>query len=130
MDFLDVKDIAFLGRNKNGMILKYDKSIVLSSDVIKTLDGVDAPSISLDAVESNLELLAEDIVLSSTENNNQEFSIVYGERLVELLKWIIKILKTHQHPPNNAPINTFFYEADGWVERMDTYLLNKRVRSK
>lgn len=127
---LDPSSIAILGRKKNAIVLDYNQSILITSDITKTRDGVEVPSITLDSVESNLELLAKDIVLSAIDSPNQDYSLVYGERLIELLKWIIKILKTHQHPPNNVPINTFFYEADNWIERMDSYLLNKHVRSK
>lgn len=108
--------------------IKSDNTISISTN--RSLSGT--PSVTLSSVEDTIKAQALDIVLSSTADDQptEEFSIVYGERLVELLEFILKTLKTHQHPPNNIPINTFFTEADDWLSEMKTYLLNNHVRTK
>lgn len=123
---LNQDSVGLIGRQKNVVELKYNKSILISSDILKT----DAPSMTLDAQEETLELLAKDILLYGADNNNDPYSVVYGERLVEVLTFILKTLKEHSHPPNNIPINTFFEKADYWIDNMDPYLLNKRVVSR
>lgn len=125
---VDKDSVAIVGRQKNSVILNYDKSILISSDITK--NNNETPTIEFDDEENTMIHMAKDILLSSPSNANDSYSTVYGERLVELLKWMIKIMKTHQHPPNNIPVNTFFVDADNWVDKMETYLLNDHVKTK
>jgi len=130
MSLVSKKSIAIIGRQKNGLVLDHDKSIQVTTDI----ENKDEPtSINLDYIESKLEQYANDILLASTSDagkSKKPESIVYGESLVELLKWMIKILKTHKHPPNAPPIPTFFKEADNRSSTMEEDILNKHVKSR
>jgi len=127
---LNKDSVGLIGRNKNAISLEYDKSIIITSDILKTNSNEETTSITLDSIEEEIFAISKSMYLYSTENNNDPQSIVYGERLVEVLTWIIKRLKDHQHPPNNIPINTFFDKADYYIDNMDSYLLNKRIKTR
>jgi hypothetical protein len=130
--FLDSKDIAIIGRQKNVISLNYDKSIIITTDILKCIDGSKTypPSIYIDNDLDHINLLAGDILLESTNSTSDYQSVVYGEKLVELLKWIIEVLKTHKHPPNAIAIPDFHYEANSRMFDMDSDLLNKRVKTR
>ena len=133
MDILDSKDIALIGRNQNGVVLKYDKQIVISSDILK-IDNreIDREShITISDVEKKIEMFADNILLSGlrSSTHNPE-PVVYGEALVETLRWMITVLKTHSHPPNGIAIPDFHIEADSRSNNFDTYLLNQYVKTR
>ena len=128
MDILDPKDVALIGRNQNGVILKYDKQIIITSDILKHNENQFEPHITLDDVEHKIDLFAKNILLEGKQHRSPE-SIVYGESLVELLRWMIDIMKTHKHPPNGLPIPDFFPEANRRAKNMENVLLNKRVQT-
>lgn len=128
MDILETKDVALVGRNQNGVILKHDQQIIITSDILKHNDNQNEPHITLDDVEHKIEMFAKDILLEGKQHREPE-SMVYGESLVELLRWMITVMKTHSHPPNATPIPTFFSEADNRSRNMDKVLLNKRVKT-
>jgi len=130
--FLDPKDIAIIGRQKNVVSLNYDRSIIITTDILKCVDGSETypPSIYLDNDLNYVNILAGDILLESTNSTSDYQSIVYGEKLVELLKWIIEILKTHKHPPNAMAIPDFHADANSRIYGMDSHLLNKRIKTR
>jgi len=133
MDY-SYQTIALRGRRENSISLVEDKSIIITTDILKHNANEKNTTIKLDDITKNINMLANDIELytnnSPIELENNPQSIVYGERLVEILKWIIDKLVTHQHPPNAPPINTFFTEANNYKINMDSYILNKNVRHK
>lgn len=128
MDILDPKDIGLIGRKQNGVILKYDKQIVITTDILNNNDNQYEPHITLDDVEHKIDLFAKNILLEGKQHRLSE-SIVYGESLVELLRWMLTIMKTHKHPPNAPPLPDFFVEADSRSRGLEDTLLNKRVRT-
>lgn len=130
MDFIDGKAIGILGRKQNGLILEYDKSILITSDILKHNEDESEPHISISSVEEKIDMFAKRILLESKDSNRTPESMVYGESLVELLKWMIEILKTHSHPPNAPAIPNFHKEANERKASMERVLLNKRVQSR
>lgn len=130
MDIIGIKDIAMMGRQQNAVVLQYDKTIVITSDILQHRKDETEPHITIDAVEEKIDLFAQEILLESKDSNHAVESIVYGESLVELLRWMIDVLKTHKHPPNAVPIPDFFGEATSRARSMEDDLLNKQVKSR
>ena len=130
MDIIGVKDIALMGRQQNAVVMQYDKTIVITSDIVKHQKDEQEPHITIDAVAEKIDLFAKQIMLEGKDSNHAAESVVYGESLVELLRWMIDVLKTHKHPPNAPPIPDFFGEATSRARSMDSDLLNKRVKSR
>lgn len=133
MALLDGKAIGLVGRQKNAVALEYDRSIVITTDIMKFNNENQKkypPSIIMDNDLDLINVVAKDLILESSDSTSQSQSIVYGENLVELLKWMIKVLMTHKHPPNASPIPDFFPEANNRVRNMEVDLLNRRVKSR
>jgi len=125
--------VALRGRPNNSINLNGDKSIIITTDLLKFNDEDPHTHMTLDAISKKIDLIAEQINNLSTDSplpRGETQSTVYGERLVEILRWIIDKLVTHQHPPNAPPINTFFTEANNYRSNMDSYILNHNVRHR
>lgn len=129
MNQIDSKSIGVIGRKQNAIILNYDKSIVITSDILKYKENK-SPTIVIDDELSKIELFAKEILLSGKDSSRNAEPIVYGDKLVDLLRWMITILMTHKHPPNAAPIPDFFVEANSRSRNMEVDLLNKRIKSR
>lgn len=130
MDLLDSKDIGIMGRQQNYIALHYGKDITISTDILKHNDDAQEPHITLKDVEEKIDLFAKDILLEGKDSNRSAESSVYGESLVELLRWMIDVLKTHKHPPNASPIPDFFTEATSRQRNLESDLLNKHVKTR
>lgn len=130
MDFIDGKAIALIGRNKNSVVLEYDKGVLITTDILQHNLDASEPHIELDDIDQAIQVFAKNILLEAKNSNVDPQSIVFGERLVELLRWMIRVMKTHKHPPNGSPIPDFFKEADRRSNNMEDILLNKHVKSK
>jgi hypothetical protein len=131
MSKIEDGSVKIRGRSNNSITLEEDKSINLTVD-----EGENNVSIDLDAIDNTLKLLADEIVLISNLNNTDENSLVYGEKLVEILKWIIKVLKTHTHmsshpgTPGSPALPAFHAKADNYYINMEKQILNKNIRMK
>lgn len=124
---MDNDSVGVRGRAGNQLELPFDGSVILTT----TRDEPLGETVSLQLNREGDSILVIDrLIMNALGHTNDSYSIVYGERLIELLRWIIQTLKTHSHPPNATPVPTFFPEADKWLRKMDEYLLNKDVRSK
>ena len=130
MDILNSKDIAVMGRKQNAVVLEYERSIVITTDILKHNQTAKEPHITLDDVQEKVEVFAKDVELAAKNSTRDPESVVYGESLVELLRWIIDVLKTHKHPPNASPIPDFYSEANSRSRSMEDDLLNKHVRTR
>lgn len=135
MKFVKNSDIAIIGRGdgKNAVVLGDDGSITISSSMVDTNSDKETESISVKDVEEKILILAKNIEIFSKGSDRNAESLVYGESLVELLKWIIKILMTHKHPPNAPPIPSWFPEAENRMAEMSddkNGILNKMVKSR
>ena len=129
MDIIGVRDIAILGRPQNAVVLQQDRTIVISTDILRSSDG-DETHITLDALEEKIEILSQDILLAGSKGKGHAPEpIVYGDALVETLIWMIDVLRTHKHPPNAPPIPDFEPEAIKRRGKLETYLLNQSVKS-
>lgn len=130
-NFLDPKDIALIGRQKNVVSLNYDKSIMITTDILKWATGSSSypPSIYLNDSLNTTNVFSEDIILDTGSGPDFQ-SMVNGEKLVELLSWLIDTLMTHKNPPNACPIPDFFPEAIRRKLSMEDEILNKRVKSR
>jgi len=135
MNFLDGKDVGFIGRQKNSIVLKYDKTIIITTDILEWNDHEGdgkkiEPSISLSDISEKIEMFAKDILIEGKDSQREAESTVYGESLVELLRWMIRILKEHSHPPNGIAIPDFHQVANTRYSNMETDLLNKQVKTR
>lgn len=130
MNFIDGTSVGLIGRKQNAIVLDYKKTIVITTDILKHNEDATEPHITLNDVEQKVEVFAKNILLESASSQRTEESLVYGESLVELLRWMITIMKTHKHPPNGSPIPDFFQEANSRARNMDVDLLNKQVKTR
>ena len=136
MDIIGIKDVAIMGRQQNVVVLQYDRSILITSDILKHNDAIsrgvesDEPHITIDAIEEKIDLFAKEMLLASTISGRTAEPLVYGDALVDLLKWMIDTLKTHSHPPNAPAIPDFHSEANSRLLNMDYDLLNKQVKHR
>lgn len=132
MGKLEKDDVGIIGRKKNAVLLGYQRDIILTTDY--TDDNLNNhPSLSLDHNNNRIESIAHDILLESSASSLPDHhyeSLVYGEKLVVLLRWIIRTLKSHSHPPNGPPVPNFFETADEYLRDMENIILNKRVKSR
>ncbi len=124
--------IALRGRRENSISLVEDKSIVITTDILKHNTNKPNTTITLDDVSKQIDALADTINLYSNNppGDITPQSMVYGERLVEILKWLIETMVTHSHPPNAPAINTFHDKATEYHSNMDTYILNHNIKTK
>jgi len=130
MDFIHPKSVGLIGRKQNGIILDYEKSILITTDILKHNESGKEPHMTFDQAEEKIELFAKEMLLEAKNSRRDPESIVYGESLVELLKWMIDVLKTHSHPPNAPAIPNFHGEANKRLRTMDKDLLNKQIKSR
>ena len=144
-DYIRRNSVEIVGRGWNAISLQPNKSIIITTDLLKTsLEYSDSGLISgkeeeckieLDAIEQNVKIISNEILLMSRHKSNSKspdetIPLVYGTRLIEVLNWIIKVLKNHSHPPNGKPIPDFYPKADYYISNMSEYLLNDNVRMK
>jgi len=133
MELFDYKDIALVSREKSGIALYPNKTIVITTDFIKNGKREQSTEITLDDESSNVKLLAKSILFESSESNlipGEDYSTIYGERLIEILRWIIQVLKTHSHGPNSPAVPDFHKDADEWLRKMTSYILNENVKTR
>ena len=130
MKYWGARDIGLSGRENNALILYEHKNITISTDILNNKDN--QPKITMDHENNETIFQSNDMkfLSNSDDSLNEDQSIVFGERLVEVLKFIMNRLMDHHHPPNNIPVNTFFKEANKYINDMDEYLLNKHVKSR
>lgn len=125
---IPLNSVSVSARPGNTIELKDDKDIELTTDVTS-----DTPSASIEMSDANSEIRisSRDIILNSTVNENgEEYAVPYGENLVELLRFILQTLKSHSHPPNSPPTPDFFVQADRYMRDLETFLLNRHVRTR
>lgn len=133
MIHFDYDDAAFSHRSGSTVLLTADKNVHITTDILASNNGNPTPNVSLNSVEESVNVLAKQINIasySSKISGDTTYSVVYGERLVEILKWIIEVLKTHSHGPNSPAVPTFHPEANKYIDNMTEYLLNENVRTK
>jgi len=136
MRYFDPKQIAVVSREGAGMVLEPNKTIVISTEILDRSDDSTLPSIVVtpkEAGESRLDLCAQKIEISSIDSPLTEgelFSVTYGERVVEVLRWLIQTMMTHTHGPNTPALPDFHTKANEYLLSMEDYLLNKNVRTR
>jgi hypothetical protein len=81
---------------------------------------------------SEIRARAMDIILDSTQNpGGTEYSVPYGERLVQLLEFILQTMMSHSHPPSAPPTPDFFFPATKYLELLKAgWLTNENVRTR
>lgn len=123
-------DVAIQGRGNNAIVLPESGSVIITSNILGTNSNTDTQSIVLDTLEAKITAISDEILLASTLSKTDSEPIPYGYRIVELLQWMLEIMKTHSHPPNAPPINTFFNEADRRSRDMVKDILNPNVHTR
>ena len=131
MDF-NLTSVALRGRGPNCVELAEDQSITITADIVKHNNDEKNTTISLQNDPKKIEMISDaiEIISNLAPTSGESQSIVFGEKLVEILRWMIEQLMTHSHPPNAPPINTFFNEARNYSSNMEDLILNKNVRTK
>jgi len=130
MDF-NPTDVGLRGRNTAAVQLTAEDTLVVTSNILKHNTGDPNLSIEISEEERRIKLLSDTMELFSNLNSDGDAeSIVYGETLVEILRWFIQIMMTHTHPPNAPAINTFHDKAREYHRDMEDLILNKNIRTK
>ena len=131
MDFR-IDSVALRGRKENALVLNENKSIIITSDILKHNSGDKNSTITIEEIPKQIQIISDsiDILSNLAPSKNNPQSVVFGESLVEILKWMIDVMVTHTHPPNAPPINTFFVKANKYSDNMENLILNKNVRTK
>jgi hypothetical protein len=112
-------EVRLSGRTRNIIELDDKGNIIIEAD-----------QVSIELINDSIKVLAQDIILSADlSKESREYSIVYGEKLVDILRFILRTLKMHKHPPNASPTPDFYPEADRILENIEN-ILNTNVRTK
>jgi len=121
--------VSMSARKNNSVVLYDDKGVRITTDVTE-----DQPEVEmvLDALLSESRIKGNDIVLDSyLGRNGIEYAVPYGERLVQLLKFMLKAMLTHSHPPNTPPTpEDWTRKAIDYIAEIDDWLINKNVRTR
>lgn len=123
--------IALLARPGNGIVMDDDGNLKLTLDVNENNPPAD---LLMTQTEDTSEIRARalEIILDSTANpGGTEYSVPYGERLVQLLEFILQTMMTHSHPPSAPPTPDFFGPATEYIRLMrQGWLTNENVRTR
>ena len=125
---LDSKTLSIIGRDNNAVILDKNGDVIITTDLL-----TDNPECSLtfEKIDKILHAMSDLIILDGRRSGNAYTgSVPYGERLVEVLKWIIEVMLSHSHPPNAAAIPDFHTKAFTYLRILDDWLLNERVKHR
>lgn len=129
-DLFKVEDIALINRTRAGLCIRENNNINITCDFEKE----NTPNILMKSIEEQIELLSKEIFLESYRSKlsqGEKYSIIYGERLMEFLLFIIQVLKTHSHGPNSPAIPDFHTSIDTWTRKIrEGYLLNDKVKTR
>ncbi len=125
----NISDVGMRGRGNAAVKLTLEDNVVITSDEFKHDKNQPNTTIELSEIEAAITILSDTIKLQSNNTANaDEQSIVLGESLVEVLRWMIQILMSHTHPPNAPPVNSFFNKAREYHTDMDKIILNKNIK--
>lgn len=123
--------VALVARPGNGIMMDDDGNLKLTLNVSEDTPPADLNMTQTEG-ESEMRLRANDIILDSLENpGGNEYSVPYGERLIELLQFILQTMMTHSHPPSAPPVPDFFTPANRYLDLLrDGWLTNENVRTR
>lgn len=136
---IPIDSIALSARPGNAIELKDNRDVILTTDSAnnaqETPRRTEEVTLHLDHEGKRLTLDADQILLSSTndatiEGETDGFSMPRGERLVELLDFMLEYMLLHTHPPNNKPIPVFEARIQSYRRQLERWLLNNKVRHK
>lgn len=133
MKHFRIGEVAITNPQGSSVKLTPEKSIVLTSDIVAYNRREDVPTLEVQYDPSRVTVAAESAIIASFHSplrEGLEYSVVYGERLVEVLEWIVQTLMTHSHPPNAPAIPDFHPQANSYLATMEDYLLNRNVRTR
>jgi hypothetical protein len=133
----DPNSIYVVNRSGSSIRLSNEKTIYITTDVLKHSKDEDVPTIEINETDQHMNFESATMLLNSYSSHlaaDQDFSTVYGERLVEILKWIIATLKTHRHGPHAMAYTDFHTKADEYTnnltENKANWLINHNVRTR
>jgi hypothetical protein len=118
---LNKTDVAVIGRKKNTLVLQDDGQVIITTNI-----DTSTPTIIKLNPDTNEILISGgsiSVISKSHQNLEQEFSVVYGERLTELLIWLINVMLTHSHPPNAPPIPDFYRKAQAYLQDLRNHFI-------
>jgi len=126
-EFSHKNDIVIHGKGK----LKLKLSVDDDNENPNILLNAGESFIDIDDTENsrNIEIGSNFIYLRSDEGSNSDHSVVYGEELVETLRYMMDIINTHKHPPNGPPIPDFIPEMKRRSNSLIETILSKRVKT-
>jgi len=123
MDF-KITDVGIQGRGKSGVKCEIDNTVKVESN--------ENTFIELSEIKKSIELLANKMELNSNLNpESSGQSIVYGEKLLGIIRWMIDVMLTHTHPPNGIAIpDANINSALSKKRDMEKLILNKNITTK
>lgn len=134
---IPLDSIAISARPGNAIELKDNRDITLTTDSENNAREnpvrADEVTLELDHAARRIAMDADEILLSSTNDQTIDedgFSMPRGERLVELLDFMLEYMLLHTHPPNNKPIPVFETRIQSYRRQLERWLLNNKVRHK
>ena len=120
---------SLVGRKKNALVLEENGLITITTNIDST-----SPTIVRLNPDTNEILISGGTILVISDSHKDlqsDFSMVYGERLTEILQWLINTLMTHSHPPNAPPIPDFFQKAQSYLSDLrNKWIYNTNFRHK
>lgn len=127
---IPLESVALTARPGNTIELTDDGNLILTRDSANDDRRREA---SLTITEEEARTIAENIILDSrvADDSREEYALPYGERLVELLRFILSAMLSHSHPPNTPPTpEEWTRTAIEYRAKLDDWLLNKNVRTR
>ena len=133
----DPNSIYVVNRTGSTIQLSNEKTVIITSDILKHSKNEDVPNIEISDSSSSMTFESATMLLNSYDSHlgeGQSFATVYGERLVEILRWIIETLKTHRHGPHTAAYPDFHTKANEYTNNLTEdnghWLINHNVRTR
>ena len=133
----DPNSIYVINRSGSTIQLSNEKTVFITTDVLKHSEGENVPNIEIHGKSQGITIESATMLLNSYDSHlgeGQSFATVYGERLKEILEWIIETLKTHRHGPHAPAYPDFHTKANEYTNNLTEdnghWLINHNVRTR
>ncbi|MFW9875193.1 MAG: hypothetical protein ACFFG0_18970 [Candidatus Thorarchaeota archaeon] len=103
---------SYFGRGNNALSLYPDGRVIIFTNINEGTSKLDMQIAEISGVSEMFRLY------SSKAKTNIDYSVPFGERISEVLEWLIQIMMTHSHPPNAAAIPDFHQKAQAYLNNL------------